>query len=1206
MGVRDHTRDRNARKSNRNPLSRLWGDDRGRVPFAIIGVLLLLTSVTFVGHTLTRSGVTTDVDASVAISQTEGVAQSAIRTGAQRGVEAAAAQPLTQASETDWGRVLQRNATDTVGPDAGGIATEPGTTDTFRNYLRAMIYRDVESSLERAGQQVDDIETTVSVPTIEAPADLRAAIDRVSLAQPEDGVLEVTIENVTFIARSGGRVIDDRETTMTVSIATPIMQLHQRVERFENALDAGVTERGFTQRFNARIYALGWARGYAQNYQAPIVQVLANRHIEPAANDAVYRTQKDIFGAADPELQDANRLGWTCMALKDGGAMFDEYMGSNDVSYGNSTYTGDELVFERSNGSDFAASVPADGSSVANTLCSGAEMALGDQVTGELPSAPGIGDLRGDAPAMNTTDTIGVNETAYVPLAKMAAGDGTHAIDSAIDRIYTIDGQAKTQTTVTDSLDLSGNASCNNSNNADGTYTITDWQPVNGTTITGATPQDEYYDATATVQARVTKYKICHPEPENPIVATDSVTFEVATTFEEANANPNARIDEMNSVSIGKHKYDRGSRIDGLPADFRNYDGAGEKLTASILDADVGSDAYAAWVEAAVPNRIDSEADVTTHLDEELTVETRVTLDHEQFLDANLAAAIVSDLDEMQRDAAAITAEYSRTDLLKRGTQSPVTGLIERTKTNLTAQYLDRTEPYDSVGQKVIYEARYAYLQALLAELETLEDGHESAVGGIDEQFNSVGLNLEKALTFLQEGVSAEAPDPVPLNSSNLTGRVSYEVTGSPTYLVAENLTKRDVPAIAANTTFTPLAMRNEEVFDSPVDDITGDIVKAVLSVFDLGGPDGTVPIKTAGDMLLAGNLADAAEENPITNSSFEGALDTFEVEVAESVSTVSESVADDTVRQLYSTEPAACVVSEGRSAPGRGVTCSDRYSESLIETITAAHAEIERRTDVALDRYNTTGRQAIAIGTGNATEPILEGVSDAIDADAYRHATVFESYDDDQWRILVESALRPAIENASAIEVDIEHNKNVEIIEQTVKTKIGNVASEAIEKRLEDVAKEAKERVRDKMDQWAGSWSKKIKRPARIAGGLPLLPVPTHWYATMNAWDVHVAGEYARFEVTANVGSPTQTTATTYVRENQTVTADIAGESRSLGRVEPINFTGRSLLIVITPTGVGVGDTDGENPECSPTYPAVGVVDSDRNACTRFGLGGG
>jgi len=603
MGVRDNTRDRNARrKSNGTALSRLWGDDRGRVPFAIIGVLLLVTSVTFVGHTLTRSGVTTDVDASVAISQTEGVAQSAIRTGAQRGVEAAAAQPLTQASETDWGRVLQGKATGTVGSNTGRTAT----TGTFENYLRAMIYRDVKSSLKHAGQQSGDVETTVSVPTIEKPADLRAAIDRVSLREPEDGVLEVTIENVRFIARSEGRVIDDRETTMTVSIATPIMQLHQRVERFENALDAGVTERGFTQRFNARIYALGWARGYAQNYQAPIVQVLANRHIEPAANDAVYRTQKDIFGAADPELQDANRLGWTCMALKDGGAMFDEYMGSNDVSYGNSTYTGDELVFERSNGQNLSASVPTNGSSVADTLCSGAEMALGDQVTGELPSAPGIGDLRGDAPAMNTTDTIGVNETAYVPLAKMAAGDGEHAIDSAIDRIYTIDGQAKTQTTVTDSLDLSGNASCNNSNNADGTYTITDWQPVNGTTITGATPQDEYYDATATVQARVTKYKKCHPEPENPIVATDSVTFEVATTFEEANANPNARIDEMNSVSIGKHKYDRGSRIDGLPADFRNYDGAGEKLTASILDADVGSDAYAAWVEAAVPNRIDS------------------------------------------------------------------------------------------------------------------------------------------------------------------------------------------------------------------------------------------------------------------------------------------------------------------------------------------------------------------------------------------------------------------------------------------------------------------------------------------------------------------------------------------------------------------------------------------------------------------------
>ncbi|WEL17712.1 Surface protein [Halorhabdus sp. SVX81] len=1174
------------------------------MPFAIIGVLLLLTSVTFVGHTLTRSTVTPNVDASVAISQTEGVTQSAIRTGAQHGIETAASQPLTETSDTRWGAVLNASDPDTARESPDKLVDESLASGTFRNYLRAMIYLEVRSSLERAGQRVGDVRTNVSVPNVGSPAALRAAIDRVSLGEPAEGVLEVTIENVTITARSEGRVIDDRETAISVSIATPIMQLHQRVERFERALDAGVTERGFSQRFNARIYALGWARGYAQNYQAPIAQVLANRHIEPAANDAVYRTQKDVFGAADPELQDANRLGWTCMALKDGGAMFDEYMGSNDVSYRNSTYTGDELVFDRSNGSDLSASVPTDGKGVADTLCSGAELALGDQVTGELPEAPGTRDLLGDAPGMNATDTIGVNQTAYVPLARMASADSTHSIDSAIDRIYTIDGRAHTRSTVVDPLALSGSATCNNSAHADGTYTVTDRISVDGESIAEATPQEEYYEATSTVEARVTKYKKCHPEPENPMIATDTMELEVTTTFGEADANPAAEIDAIHSVPIGENKYNRGSRIAGLPSDFRNYAGGGKKVTASLLGADISPHAHASWVESAVPNRIESVADVTAGIDAELNVQKRVTLDHEKFLDAKLAAAIASDLAEMQRDAAAITHEYSRTDLLKRGEQSPFTRLIEKTETTLSEQYLDRTKPYDSVGQKAIYEARYAYLQALLAELETVEDGHESAVEGIDDKFEAVDLSLDKALTFLQAGIAAKEPDPVPLDSSNLTGTISYEVTGAPTYLVAANLTKRDVPAIEANTTFTPLAMRNEELFDSPLDDIVDGTVGAVLNAINLGGPDATVPIKTAGDILMAGNLAEAAGDNPITNRSFERSLDAFEDSVSESVKTVSETVAEDTVRQLYPTEAAACVV--GENTRGRRVACSSQYSESLLETIRTAHAKIKRSTDTALDSYDTTAQRAVAIGNGTATERIVTTVTQTIDSDAYRHPAFTESYDDGQWRLLVESALRPAIENASAIEVDVGKNKNVEIIEETVKSKIGDVASEAIKKRLGDVAKKASKRVSDKMEQWAGSWSKKAKRPARIAAGLPLLPVPTHWYATMNAWDVTVAGEYARFEVTANVGSPTETTATTYVRENRTVTADIAGESRRLGSVEPINFTGRSVLIVITPTGVGVGDTDGENPECSPTYPEVGVVDPEAMSCARFGLGGG
>ncbi|ERJ06935.1 hypothetical protein HLRTI_001013 [Halorhabdus tiamatea SARL4B] len=977
MELTKRSDDQKRRKQRgRGPDRRLGDDDRGRVPFAIVGVVLLLTSVAFVGHVLPQSTVTPDVDASVAIAQTEGVTQSAIRTGAKRGIEAAAARPVTQASDTAWGTALAANSTDSTSSASTAEGALP--SGAFRRYLAAMIYLEVESTVERAGQQVGDVRTNVSVPSIETPADLRAAIDRVSLSTAAEGVLTVTIPNVTIRARSGNRTLEHRETAMTVSIATPIAQLHDRVERFEDALAAGVTERGLTQRFNARIYALGWARGYAQNYQAPIVQVIANRHVQPALNDAIYRTQRDVFGAADPELQDANRLGWTCMALKDGGSMFDEYMGSNDVSYGNTTFTGDELVFERSNGT-LSASVPTDGASTAEALCSGAELALGDQITGELPAAPGTRDLLGQAPGMNATETIGVNQTSYVPFARMAAPDGDRSIENVIDRIYTIDGRANTNTRVVDPLELSGTATCTNAtdergtcangtcaNATRGTYTISNGRTVDGAQFTERTTRPEdYYEARSTVEVSVSKYKRCPPGQDNALIDTDTMTVDVRTQFGEADANPNAEIDGVNPISIGDDKYDRGAAVSGLPADFRNYAGSESIVTESLLGDEPNPEAHAAWVKSALPNRITTEADITGPIAEQLNVQKRVTLDHDRFLDAKLAAAIASDLTEMRRAAADITYEFSRTDLLERGEKSPFTRLIEKTETTLTERYLDRAEPYDSVGQKAIYEARYAYLQALLAELETVESGHEKAVGGIDDKLDGADLSLEKALTFLQEGVSADEPDPVPMNSSNLTGTVTYEVSGAPTYLVAENLTKRDVPAIPAGAEFTPLAMRNEELLDSPIDDIANGLVSNVLDAINLGGSDATIPLKTAGDVLLAGNLAADVEDDPITNRSFETSLAALEDTVDESLSTFGETVADGTVKQLYPHDAAACVVAEDAARGRRGPSCADRYGDSLVATITAAHDEIERRADEVIAGYDTTGERAVAIGKG-------------------------------------------------------------------------------------------------------------------------------------------------------------------------------------------------------------------------------------------------
>jgi hypothetical protein len=138
--------------------------------------------------------------------------------------------------------------------------------------------------------------------------------------------------------------------------------------------------------------------------------------------------------------------------------------------------------------------------------------------------------------------------------------------------------------------------------------------------------------------------------------------------------------------------------------------------------------------------------------------------------------------------------------------------------------------------------------------------------------------------------------------------------------------------------------------------------------------------------------------------------------------------------------------------------------------------------------------------------------------------------------------------------------------------------------------------------ERWVGNGSE-IDTPVRVPAGLPLLPLPTMWVATMNLWTIDADGQYARFEVEANMSAPGRATSTTYVRENMTVVRTLDGQSRTLGAVDPIDFDGRSLLVVVVPPGgIGVGDRDDENPECTGTYPVVGRFDGADTACAPPG----
>ncbi len=263
---------------------RLADDTRGRVPFAFVGVLLLVGSATLSATIVAPPTPAVERDADRAAERAVASSRTALRDAVQHVARDAAARPVVEPANTSAGRVLN--------------ASTP-----FRDYLRVRVYDTARRELESVAARVGDAEAEVSLsPTPNASALRRAKRDvTVTAVGPstESGV-RVQVENVSVRVERGGRVIARGARTVTLTVATPVLALHERVERFERRLNRGPLKSGLGRRLTARLYPVVWARGYAQHGGAPIENVLANRHVELTTNGALLGEQRAAFGRSDP------------------------------------------------------------------------------------------------------------------------------------------------------------------------------------------------------------------------------------------------------------------------------------------------------------------------------------------------------------------------------------------------------------------------------------------------------------------------------------------------------------------------------------------------------------------------------------------------------------------------------------------------------------------------------------------------------------------------------------------------------------------------------------------------------------------------------------------------------------------------------------------------------------------------------------------
>ena len=258
-------------------------NDRARVPFALVGVLLLVSSATLTAtvgtHTPQR---TPAVDRAMSGATAETV--TALRGAADDAATEAAAAPVTRPANTTAGRALSANR-------------------SFRDALRLRLYLRARDRLEGVSVRRGGTVATASLPPVEPTTEgYREAIERVAVerAGEDDAALRVEIEGVTLTATRDGRTVASVERSPSFVVANPALWLHDRTERFERRANAPVTRPGLGRRLTARLYPVAWARGYAQYGGAPVANVVANRHVELATNDALLAEQRHVFGTADP------------------------------------------------------------------------------------------------------------------------------------------------------------------------------------------------------------------------------------------------------------------------------------------------------------------------------------------------------------------------------------------------------------------------------------------------------------------------------------------------------------------------------------------------------------------------------------------------------------------------------------------------------------------------------------------------------------------------------------------------------------------------------------------------------------------------------------------------------------------------------------------------------------------------------------------
>ncbi|ACM55795.1 conserved hypothetical protein [Halorubrum lacusprofundi ATCC 49239] len=1062
-------------------------DERARVPFALIGVLLLVTSSTYAAGIADQGLIGEDRSVERAVERVDADSTAALRAAARQAAHDAAAEPVTRAPDGS-----------AAGSEDGHGSTAVRNGSAFEDAFRIRLAIAGSEALAAVDAEVGDVTATASLPAVDGPSELAAARDRIRVEPAANGTAtRVTFEGVETTATRSGRTVVERTEDRTVVVAVPTLAAHERTERFEERLNRGPVEGpGLGRQITASLYAMTWARGYGQYAGAPVENVLANRHVELSTNAGIVRTQRDVFGTSDP-----NARGGVARATARTGVT--DLLKPTGVDEGSWT----EAVL--------SAPTP------------GVRDGPGER------DGSGENDTPGDQPSEDAAFEFGeerTDERTSVPVGRAADEGATRVyddLDAIIESAYRVEARVETSTTQV----VDGGRPTPPTPSPSEFTTTGDWERV---------------DLTRTERSPIISGSgVPEGVPSGIVDPGERVSFGLetreATVKRVAVAEwERVTVERGPNGSVVDERVHRATTRDAVTDHYRvrvsvsgehaPTDGAPDRATATFGagDASDGPDLRDTPPIARVDLDVDTENGVDRITEDaisggEVTRSTTVVGSRSE-ADRNAVAADVAALASDVRD---IETEASMEDAAV-GEAEPYADLADAIR-DRRAELVDAPVTYDGAADRAGTAARTAYLDAVIDELESAASDRERATDGFLDRVNSAfdGPDVGDALASRE---AARDSGTYAIGEDGPGGAVTFEPNGSPGYLPRTTVDGEAVDGVDGTTT-RPLAVRNVNYVTVPYGEVSSGVVDRIL------GTEDTVRVGTAGRSLLLANDALAADDDPDLRADrdalarqIDGSLDEVDGALGSTLRVRTSLSRDERRRALD--EAAASYGSPGE----RAVAVGDGSYPDRVAAEAASVGSLSRAAE-----------EALAANLRVATRT-------AAGRDAVRVPTRFVDETTSGARVLLRDRMEKAVENQAA---------------RAGKAATGKVSEKAV--------KELGEK-----------WSMK---PARTVGaGLPVAPVPGYWVTTVNAWRVQIRGEYPRFALRANVGTPDKRF--TYVRSEGDVTVDVGGETVQLGKTEPIAFEAETVVAVAVPAGPpGVGDVDGTRDERSGGWPCPGAM---------------